>query len=175
VEWYKAATYGVGIKFKKGDCMNKLGLAVMSLSLAWPLSVLAADNPDMSFYRKAAEGGIAEVELGKLAQEKSSTQSVKDFGAMMVKDHSAANRKLQTVAYSKAIKLPTSTSVGQMRPRRNCKMRMPGHMRQSSCYIEGAFKENPRDSRGSRCWCELGDALRRGILGGVFTTAEFLT
>jgi predicted outer membrane protein len=101
--------------------MNKLCVAVMSMSLAWPLSVFAADNPDMSFYKKAAEGGLAEVELGKLAQEKSPTQSVKDFGAMMVKDHSAANQKLETVASGKNIKLPTSPSVGQMGTKTNWK------------------------------------------------------
>lgn len=77
-------------------------------------STMAADNPDASFYKHAAEGGIAEVELGKLAQDKSSNQSIKDFGAMMVKDHSAANDKLKGIAASKDISLPTTSSVGQM-------------------------------------------------------------
>jgi putative membrane protein len=39
---------------------------------------------------------------------------VKDFGAMMVTDHGAANDKLKALAASKSISLPTSTSVGQM-------------------------------------------------------------
>jgi putative membrane protein len=39
---------------------------------------------------------------------------VKDFGAMMVKDHTAANEKLKTLAASKNITLPTSPSIGQM-------------------------------------------------------------
>jgi putative membrane protein len=94
--------------------MNKLSCAVISVLLTLPMAALAADNPDMSFYRKAAEGGIAEVELGKLAQDKSPTQSVKDYGAMMVKDHSAANDKLKAIAVSKNIKLPSSPSVAQM-------------------------------------------------------------
>ena len=123
--------------------MKKLGLAVMSLSLAWPLSVLAADNPDMSFYKKAAEGGLAEVELGKLAQEKSSTQSVKDFGAMMVKDHTAANKKLQTVALSKAIKLPTSPSVGQMGTKTKLEV-LTGTTFDKS-YIKGMVKDHEED------------------------------
>jgi putative membrane protein len=89
-------------------------LAIPLLMIFPFAAALAADGPDASFYTKAAEGGIAEVELGKLAQQRSSNQSVKDFGAMMVKDHGAANEKLKTVAASKSLSLPTSPSMGQM-------------------------------------------------------------
>jgi putative membrane protein len=123
--------------------MNKLCFAAMSLSLAWSVSVLAADNPDMSFYKKAAEGGLAEVELGKLAQEKSQTQSVKDFGAMMVKDHSAANQKLQTVASGKGIKLPTSPSVGQMGTK--TKLEVLSGKTFDKSYIKGMVKDHEED------------------------------
>jgi putative membrane protein len=85
-----------------------------ALMLSLPLAALAASNPDASFYKNAAEGGISEVEAGHLAQDKGSSQQVKDFGAMMVKDHSAANEKLQALASSKNVTLPTSASVGQM-------------------------------------------------------------
>jgi putative membrane protein len=83
------------------------------LILAAPI-IAMADSPDASFYKKAAEGGIAEVEAGNLAQSKGNSQKVKDFGAMMVKDHSAANEKLKTLATTKDVTLPTSSSVGQM-------------------------------------------------------------
>jgi putative membrane protein len=83
------------------------------LILAAPL-VAMADSPDASFYKKAAEGGISEVEAGNLAQSKSNSQQVKDFGAMMVKDHSAANDKLKALAATKDVTLPTTSSVGQM-------------------------------------------------------------
>jgi putative membrane protein len=85
-----------------------------ALMLTLPLTALAASNPDASFYKNAAEGGISEVDAGHLAQDKGNSQQVKDFGAMMVKDHSAANEKLQALASSKDITLPTSASVGQM-------------------------------------------------------------
>jgi len=85
------------------------------LSLIVPLAAFGADaTPDASFYKKAAEGGIAEVDAGKLAEDKGKTQAVKDFGAMMVKDHSAANEKLQALAAAKNITLPTSPSIGDM-------------------------------------------------------------
>ena len=85
-----------------------------ALMLSLPMIALAATNPDESFYKSAAEGGLAEVDAGHLAQDKGNSQQVKDFGAMMVKDHSAANEKLQALASSKSVTLPTSPSVGQM-------------------------------------------------------------
>jgi putative membrane protein len=85
------------------------------LVLIAPLAAFGADsNPDATFYMKAAEGGIAEVDAGNLAQQKGDSQAVKDFGAMMAKDHSAANDKLQALAASKNISLPTSASIGEM-------------------------------------------------------------
>jgi putative membrane protein len=85
-----------------------------ALMLTLPMAALAASNPDASFYKNAAEGGISEVDAGHLAQDKGNSQKVKDFGAMMVKDHSAANEKLQALASSKNVTLPTTASVGQM-------------------------------------------------------------
>ena len=85
---------------------------VLWLALAAPLGAFA-DSPDSSFYKVAAEAGLSEVELGNLAQEKGSTQQVKDFGAMMVKDHSAANDKLKSLATAKSITLPSSSGVRQ--------------------------------------------------------------
>ncbi len=86
-----------------------------SLVLIAPLVAFGADsNPDATFYKKAAEGGIAEVDAGRLAQQKGDSQAVKTFGAMMVKDHSAANEKLHALATSKNISLPTSATIGDM-------------------------------------------------------------
>jgi putative membrane protein len=87
---------------------------VALLILAAPLAAVAADNPDASFFKNAAEGGISEVDAGTLAQQKGNSQAVKDFGSMMVKDHTAANDKLKTLAASKNVSLPTSASMGQM-------------------------------------------------------------
>ena len=92
--------------------MNRL-LALLIMGL--PLAAYAADaNPDASFFKHAAEGGLFEVDAGTLAQQKSNNQQVKDFGAMMVKDHSAANEKLQALAASKNITLPTTPSITQV-------------------------------------------------------------
>ncbi|GAB4053051.1 DUF4142 domain-containing protein [Spirosoma litoris] len=60
------------------------------------------------FAVKAANGGMLEVELGRLAEEKAASKDVKDFGAMMVKDHSKANEELKTIAATQNITLPST-------------------------------------------------------------------
>ncbi len=88
---------------------------IASILIAVPVLAFGADkSPDAAFFKNAAEGGIAEVEAGNLAQSKGNSQAVKDFGAMMVKDHSAANDKLKAIAASENVTLPTSPSVSQM-------------------------------------------------------------
>jgi len=87
--------------------------AFLLLLLAAPLAVFA-DSADSSFYKNAAEGGLFEVDAGNMAQAKGNSQAVKDFGAMMVKDHSAANDKLKSLAATKGLTLPTSASVAEM-------------------------------------------------------------
>lgn len=66
------------------------------------------DKESSDFAVKAADGGMLEVQLGKLAQERGQNQRVKDFGAMMVRDHSSANEELKGIAGYKNITLPDS-------------------------------------------------------------------
>lgn|ERR1700693_2526295 len=65
---------------------------------------------DAHFAKEAAQGGMAEVKLGQLAQEKGSNDSVKSFGKRMVDDHSKAGDKLKEVASRENISLPTDIS-----------------------------------------------------------------
>lgn len=60
------------------------------------------------FAVKAANGGMMEVQLGEYASKNATDKSVKDFGAMIAKDHAKANEKLKSLANSKNIALPAS-------------------------------------------------------------------
>ncbi|HEY0255951.1 MAG TPA: DUF4142 domain-containing protein [Candidatus Methylacidiphilales bacterium] len=63
---------------------------------------------DRQFIVKAAQGGMTEVELGKLAQEKAASPDVKQFGARMVTDHSKADADLKVLAEKKGVNVPDS-------------------------------------------------------------------
>jgi putative membrane protein len=66
------------------------------------------DDKTHTFMKDAAEAGMAEVELAKLAKDRASNPRVKNFAEMMIKDHSDANNKLQTIARDKSVTLPSA-------------------------------------------------------------------
>jgi putative membrane protein len=65
-------------------------------------------SADAKFAMKAAQGGLAEVQLGQLAAQKASNPDVKAFGQMMVDDHTKANDQLKSVAGQENITLPAT-------------------------------------------------------------------
>lgn len=67
-------------------------------------------NMDETFAMKAADGGMTEVMAGELARKNGASQTVKDFGARMVADHSKANDELKSVAGKKNMMLPDKVS-----------------------------------------------------------------
>jgi putative membrane protein len=70
----------------------------------------SAPNPDHLFAKKAASGGMSEVKLGQLAQDKGSNPAVKEFGERMVTDHSKANDELKGIASRDNLNLPSGPS-----------------------------------------------------------------
>jgi putative membrane protein len=58
------------------------------------------------FVKDAAQDGMTEVELGRLAQSKSSNGDIKKFADTMVRDHSQANTELKSIAQSKGLAVP---------------------------------------------------------------------
>jgi putative membrane protein len=103
-----------------------VGVVTVTLSAVGSWAVLAhQDSPsatkataaksrpamgDAHFAREAAQGGMAEVKLGQLAEEKGSNDTVKSFGKRMVEDHSKAGDKLKEAASRESITLPSDIS-----------------------------------------------------------------
>ncbi|MEA2726336.1 MAG: putative rane protein [Acetobacteraceae bacterium] len=67
----------------------------------------ALSAADKTFVNEAASGGLAEVQLGQLAQQKASSPQVKQFGQRMMDDHTKANQELQAIAETENLTLPT--------------------------------------------------------------------
>lgn len=89
-----------------------IGLGVIMAALCQSSFAADADNGgkatamEKKFIMKAANGGMTEVEVGKVAQEKGASSDVKDFGARMVKDHSKINDQLKDVASKMGVTVP---------------------------------------------------------------------
>jgi putative membrane protein len=64
-------------------------------------------SKDDAFLREAAAGNLAEIKMGHLALDKSTSADVKQFGQRLVDDHTKANDQLMTLAQQKQVTLPT--------------------------------------------------------------------
>ena len=84
-----------------------LFLAISGASGA-AMAAEAEDSPPAPtvFVQKAAQDGMTEVELGKLALDKSKNAEVRDFAQRMVTDHGKANKELSTLASANGIDAP---------------------------------------------------------------------
>jgi putative membrane protein len=65
----------------------------------------ALSDKDKSFMKDAAKGGMMEVEMGKMAQQKGKSADVKKIGGTMVTDHTKANNELMGIAKKKGVDL----------------------------------------------------------------------
>ena len=69
---------------------------------------IAVNADDAKFATTAAAGGMAEVEIAKLALTKTANDQIKSFANMMVTDHGKANDELMGIAKTKNITLPAA-------------------------------------------------------------------
>ena len=83
-------------------------ITALLLTFAGLAGAQSLSDADRELIKKAAEGGLAEVELGNIATQRASRPVVKEFGAKMVKDHGAANTELATLARAKGVDMPTA-------------------------------------------------------------------
>jgi putative membrane protein len=87
-----------------------LGMVLVAVGLLIPRANAEAtvSMADTNFILAAAQGGMTEVKLGELAARQGVRDDVKEFGQMMVKDHTAINDDLKALAMQKGVTLPDS-------------------------------------------------------------------
>lgn len=88
-------------------------LAGTLLVLSGPAAAQMVNETDREFVNKAATGGAAEVQLGRIATQRAARPSVRSFGERMVTDHGRANADLAALAQSKGLALPTALEPSQ--------------------------------------------------------------
>lgn len=90
--------------------------SLLAVSVGAMLSIpiaSAADQTAQHFVKESMQGNLAEVKVGGLAQQKGESQGVKDFGAMLAKDHSAANERAKQLAAAVGVSPPSQPTVKQ--------------------------------------------------------------
>jgi len=104
-----AAAQQSGSGTSQGTTPRSGGAGTTSSSSASSAQKTTLSSADEKFVKEAAEGGQAEVELGRLAAMKASNPEVKQFGQRMVDDHSKANMQLLDIARRKNLTVPAET------------------------------------------------------------------
>jgi len=87
------------------------GINAVAQTMNAPTGTLA--NADQNFLNEAVEGDLAEIDVGKLAQEKGQNQDVKQFGRMLEQDHSQNLQKAKQTAQEMGFKPPTEPNAKQ--------------------------------------------------------------
>ena len=122
----------------------------MALALAFTASLVGAQqgnvqpSADRTFASKAAMGGQAEVELGKLAQERASNDAVRQFGQRMATDHGKANAELMQMAKIKNLSLSTTELDSRHRQLRDKLAKLSGNAFDRA-YMSEMVKDHKKD------------------------------
>jgi putative membrane protein len=126
---------------------------------------------DRSFAEEAAMGGMAEVELGKLAQQNAQSDEVKQFGARMEQDHTNANQQLMPILSADGITMPTQLDAAHRRTYdRLSKMRGAEFDR---AYMRDMVQDHEKDVRKFRQEAQHGgDADLKGFAQNTLPVLE---
>jgi len=86
-----------------------------SSSAALPQAGTTLSKSDQTFVKTAAEGGIAEVQLAQLAQQKTQNDQVKQFAQKMIDDHTSNNQQLVQLATTLGVTPPSDPDAMQQK------------------------------------------------------------
>jgi putative membrane protein len=88
-------------------------IAAAAFVLGSIASACAADKASQKFITEAIQSNLAEIQVGKLAQDKGQSEDVKSFGQMLVTDHTDANQKAMQVANELGVTPPNEPNAKQ--------------------------------------------------------------
>jgi putative membrane protein len=123
------------------------------------MAAKTADKASQKFIKAAIEGDIAEIDVGKLAQEKGQSEAVKNYGAMLVKDHAAHKAKAEEVASQLGVTPPTRSSFGEKATYAKLKLLSGGTFDRS--FAKSMVKDHRDDIKDYRKEASKNDAAGR--------------
>jgi putative membrane protein len=116
------------------------------LILSSTIAVRAEDSfsaVDKAFVAKVSQGGMYEVELGKLAETKAQTQDIKDQGNTEAHDHMLVGDKLMSIVESNGMEFPKQLNA-EFQARLDAITALPSNKFESA-YIEDMKKIHAAD------------------------------
>jgi putative membrane protein len=97
----------------KEAMVGMVSLATLCLVLSAQTGDLS--NTDKAFLRSAAEADMTEAHVGKMAQDKSSADSIKNFGQSLVQDRTKAYEELTALANKTGVNIPKGIDIRRIR------------------------------------------------------------
>ncbi len=105
-----------------------------------PGSTAALSATDKKFVMKAAQGGTAEVSMAQLAQQKTQTDSVKQYAQSMIDDHTPNNAQLMKLASAKG--LMPSTAPDAMQQKMMTRLQGLDGKKFDTAYLKGQIRSH---------------------------------
>jgi putative membrane protein len=102
--------------------------------------MVTIDEATAAFMVKAANGGMAEVDLAGLAQQKAISPRVKDFASLLISDHSSLIGQLKMLALAKNVVLPEAPAEDKLEAK--TKLSMKSGKNFDKAFIEIMVKDH---------------------------------
>lgn len=126
------------------------------LSVDSATSTNMLNDKDNDFLTEVIKEGSMEVELGQYASEHAVNDRVKSFGAMMVKDHTAAVQELKTIAAGKSNTV-LDTMVEQKHRSMITDLKKEKGVKFDNKYIKSMVEDHEKDTDKFRKYAQDGD------------------
>jgi putative membrane protein len=120
-----------------GAAPSTMAPATAAMTTASPANLSAADK---RFIQKAAVGGMAEVQVAQLAEQKTQDPTVKAFAEKMIADHTPNNEQLVKLAESKGVTPPTELDA--MHQKQMTKLQSLSGTKFDTTYLKGQEKDH---------------------------------
>ena len=92
--------------------MTLTAAAILAVAPLTAMAQATASEDDKKFVEAALKGGMSEIDLGQMAAKNGKSADVKQFGQMMVDDHTKLGDKMKTVAGDIGVNPPSTQSAG---------------------------------------------------------------